>query len=216
MNSNGMIPANSRLLPTGARVIDDKEGITDKPAAHALPCGISISGRGPVHQLPKSLTMQEFIAQPYKYTNVIPKAANAADHRAEAFNRKDGTGLVGSFRRFCQRAVDTTTVTRGRLNRSALRAAFDQLLQDYQTAFAIALEKSAPTSSGRIVVTPGFGTQINPNVPYTDREFTDDNIRSALRGQIAAMKEFEGSSFSSMLIEEVENDFHANLKASGK
>jgi hypothetical protein len=215
MKTAAMIPASCQLIATGARVIDDR-GLANRPAAHALPCGISALGRGSVHQLPKSLVMQEFIAQPYKYTNVIPKAGNAADHRAEAFNRKNGTGLVGSFKRFCQRVLDTGPAPGGALDKGLLQQAFVQLIKDYQTAFTFALDNSRPTSSRRIIVSPGLGTGVNPDVPYTDREFLEDNIRTSLRGQIAAMKEFEGSSFSRVLIEQVESDFNATLKVSGE
>ena len=142
-------------------MIDDKEGVTNNPAAHALPCGISVAGRGPVYHLPKTLIMQEFVREPYKYTNIIPHSANAADHRAEAFNRKDGTGLVASFLRFCQRVSDNSTARHGVLNKGALRQAFYQLMQDYDQAFAIALNNSEPSSSDRVVMVPGEGMLVD-------------------------------------------------------
>jgi hypothetical protein len=213
MKISGIIPGNSLLFATGARVIDDK-GQTRNPASHALPCGISAAGKGPVHKFPKTSIMQEFVAQPYKYTNVVPQPANAADFRAEAFNRKDETGLVGSFRRFSQRVLETSTATRGVLNRGPLRLAFKRLIEDYQKAFAIALKNSEPKSSGRILQA-GLETVIDFKVPYTDEEFQEDNIRTVLRGQMAAMKEFESSSFSIILLEQVESDFHENVKERG-
>lgn len=215
MKAGGMVHGSQVLIATGARVIDDKAGVTQNPAAHALPCGISVSGKGPVHRLPRALAMQEFIAEPYKYTNIIPQPANAADHRAEAFSRRDETGLVGSFRRFCQRVLVTHAAPKGGLNRSVLQLAFDQLMQDYQQAFAIALSKSEPSASGRVRVVPGQGTLVDPSIPYSGDEFREDNIRTAIRGQMAAMKEFEASSFSGILIEQVESDFHDRLKESG-
>ena len=77
MKSTRIIAGGERLKATGARVIDDKEGVTASPAAHALPCGISVPGKGPVHHLPKTLIMREFIEEPYKYTNIIPQSANS-------------------------------------------------------------------------------------------------------------------------------------------
>lgn len=217
MKSNRMISRGQLLIATGATVIDDKEGVTDSPAAHALPCGISAAGRGPLYQLPKTLIMQEFVSEPYKYTNVVPKSANAADHRAEAFNRKNGTGLVGSYLRFCQRVLNTSTVSRGILDRATLRLAFSQLLDDYQQAFAIALNQAVPSSSGRVVTVPGEGTLVDlSSTPYSQQEVLEDNIRTSIRGQMAAMTEIGAASFSSMLVDEVESDFHDRLSESGE
>lgn len=215
MKSHGMIPGNQRLMATGARVIDDKAGMTDNPAAHALPCGISVIGRGPVFLLPKPIVMQQFLAEPYKYTNIIPRSANAADHRAEAFNRKDGTGLVGSFLKFSQRVVDTAATHKGAVDRGALSLAFTQLMADYVRALEIAMENSAPVATGRLVMVPGQGMMLNPGIERSDDEIGEENIRTALRGQIMAMKEFESALFSSMLVQEVESDFHGRLKESG-
>jgi hypothetical protein len=215
MKSHGIISGSQRLMATGARVIDDKAGVTDTPAAHALPCGISVIGRGPVFLLPKPVVMQQFLAEPYKYTNIIPRSANAADHRAEAFSRKDGTGLVGSFLRFSQRVLDTATTRKGVLERGALRSAFTQLMADYVGALEIAMNKSVPVATGRLVKVPGQGMMLDPSIERSDDEIGEENIRTALRGQISAMKEFEGALFSSRLVEEVESDFHERLKESG-
>ena len=215
MKINKIIPENSVLVATGARVCDDK-GQSDNPAAHGLPCGLSVAGKGPVHKIPKTSTMQVFVAQPYKHTNIVPYVANAAEFRAEAFHRKDGTGLVGSFKRFGQHVLETSTATRGVLNKGPLRLAFNQLIGDYQEAFAIAMKNSERIPSGRNIFQAGYGTVIDPEIPYTKEEIQQDNIRTVLRGQIAAIKEFEGSLFSTTLLEQVESDFHQNMKESGE
>ena len=92
--------------------------------------------------------------------------------------------------------------------------AFDQLIADYLQAFDIALNKSETISTGRVVVVPGQGTIIDPDIPYAADEIKEDNIRTAIRGQVAAMKEFEATSFSSILIEQLESDFYDRLRES--
>jgi hypothetical protein len=213
MKSARMVPRSPLLIATGARVIDDRDGVTDNPAAHALPCGISFPGRGPAHQLPRTPMMREFIEEPYKYTNVIPQSANKADHRAEAFNRRDGTGLVGSFLRYCRRVLDTSAAPGG-LNKAALRLAFDQLVTDYLLAFSIALDRPEPASSGRVVLVPGEGVVVDPDIAYGRDEIREDDIRTAIRGQMSAMQ--DSSLFSTVLVEQVESDFHDRMRESGE
>ena len=94
-------------------MIDDREGVTDNPAAHALPCGVSIAGRGPVHHLPKTLIMQEFVGEPYKYANIIPHWATWPTIAPRRSIERMGLGWSGSFMRFCQRVSDTPTAWRG-------------------------------------------------------------------------------------------------------
>jgi hypothetical protein len=216
MKSGRMIAQGTLLKATGARVIDDDRGIKPSPAAHAIPCGISVAGRGPLHLIPHHRKMQEFIAEPYRYTNIVPKALNDADHKAEAFGRRDGTGLVRSFERFCQSVLSMGKDSRGILNKFHLRSAFGQLMKDYQTSFSLAFEKLPRIPSGRVTFIPGVGNQIDPDIEYTDQEFDVDNIRTALRGQLTALKELEGSEFSNRLVEQVESDFHSAVKESGE
>jgi hypothetical protein len=102
------------------------------------------------------------------------------------------------------------------LNRGPLRLAFDQLMDDYQNAFAIALNRPAPNSLGRVVMVPGEGQMVDPDLRYSSDEIEEDNIRTAIRGQMAAMMEFESSSFSSILVDQVESDFHDRLRESGE
>lgn len=213
MKTRKMIPEKVMVIATGAKAQDDRGQASD-PAAHALPCGISISGMGPVHLIPKSLSMREFIAQPYSHTNIVPRSVNVADQRAEAFSRKDGTGLVGSFNSFCQRILDTASAPRGILDKNSIRLAFFKLIDDYQQAFALALERPEPSPSGRFTFVPGLGMQVNADVPYTDKEFEEDNIRGALRGQMNAMR--EDLTFSPILLEQVESDFYESIKLSGE
>jgi hypothetical protein len=211
MKTTGMVPHGTRVIATKAKVTDDR-GSCKMPASHAIPCGISVFGRGPLHMIPRFRKMQEFIAEPYKYTNIVPKATNNADSLAEAFKRQDGTGLVKTFERFCQRVLDTTLDSRGVLNRAPLKAAFGQLMEDYQLSFSIVLKNFQVNSSGRVTYVPGFGVEVDPEIPYTDLQFHADNILTALRGQLTALKEIEGSAFSNMLVQQVESEFHAVAK----
>jgi hypothetical protein len=87
-------------------------------------------------------------------------------------------------------------------------------MDDYQQAFAIALSRSEPASSGRVVMVPGQGIVIDPAIPYANDEIQQDNIRTSIRGQMAAMAEIEDSAFSSFQIEQIESDFHERLKDS--
>jgi hypothetical protein len=99
MKSSRMIARGTQLERIGAGVIDDDRGTTQRPAAHAIPCGIFVVGKKPIHLIPRHRKMQEFIADPYKYTNIVSKSLNDADHKAEAFKRRDGDRTSSRLRK---------------------------------------------------------------------------------------------------------------------
>jgi hypothetical protein len=206
----GILKQGAMLKPTGAYAIDDK-GSDPNPAAHALPCGIIVSGRGEVPNVAPIGALRSFLIEPYSYTNIVPLAANEADSKAEAFNRKNGTGLVGTFARYCQQIVDFDDNSRRPvIDRAAFRQRFDVLMTNQISALEIALNKTEPGREGTRLV-PGEGL-IVVETPITTEEQKIEDIRMSLRGQIIATKETRHIAFSDVLVGAVEEEFHEKLK----
>jgi hypothetical protein len=206
----GVLKQGAVLKATGAYAIDDR-GTAPNPAAHALPCGIVLLGRGPIADVASSAKLRLFLIEPYTYTNIIPRAANTADLKAKAFKKKDGTGLVGTFSQYCQQIVDFVDYSRRPIiDRSAFRNRFDVLLQNQIKAFEIALNNTEPGRTGNKLI-PGEGLEL-VETPVTTEEEKIEDIRPSLRGQLRAMKEFRPIAFSDMLVDQVEEEFHANKK----
>ena len=210
----GLLRQGPVLMATGAYAIDDR-GTSPNPAAHALPCGIILLGRGPIANVASSQELRSFLTEPYCYTNIIPRAANTADLRAEGFKRKDGTGLVGTFAQYCQQIVDFNDYSRRPIiDRSAFRSRFDLLMRKQTTAFEIALNNTEPGRSGTVMI-PGEGIQL-VETPATAEEEKIEDIRTSLRGQLRAMNEFRPIAFSELLVNEVEEEFHSKLEKEKK
>jgi hypothetical protein len=204
-----LLQANKIILPGvivakgGAKHQDDSGNRNERTcAAHALPCGIRINGMTPDHlpALQGSAKTRAFVIEPYRHTNIVPISVNAADFQAEAYRRGDGTGLVANFVDFCHAALSSGESSSGKLNRSGLQAAFAKLIRKSEESFEIALSKAVPA-------TPSF--KLETIAPYTDRDFHEDNIRTALRAQARTLKDMGPSLFSPMLVEQVESDFHS-------
>lgn len=196
--------------PTGARVQDDS-GEKAFPAAHALPSGIAV-GNLPIHQLASTTSMQNFLAEPYRFTNIVPLALNRADSRAEGFNRKNGPTLVRSFVDFCQRVMLAVDTQKGKVDRSEMRSAYVDLTKNYAESFKFALENRPLEETGRVKVIPGMGQLVDPAIPYTSSEFLEDCIRASLRTQYESLRE-GGVGYSPLLVDEVESDFHEAVSA---
>lgn len=210
MKSNSMIRPGTLLSAAGAAVQDDK-GNRANHAAHALRCGILANGK-PLHQVPEFRSVQTFVAEPYRFTNILPASANQADRRAESVRQSTGKGLAKNFEGFCQSVLFTGSAARGKLDKGSLLAAFNNLIRDYRESFELALSITEDISSGRITRTPGSGTEIDLSVKLTTADYREDDIRTALRTQLITFRDLGPSAFSQVLVEQVESDFYAVLK----
>jgi hypothetical protein len=197
-----MVQPSAVLRKVGARYQDDGGNDKDKTrAAHALPCGILINNARP-HELPAlhgRPSLQKFIIEPYRYTNIVPKAVNDADHRAEAFNRNDGTGLVANFVTLCGRLLSSAANSSGKLDRANLQLAFNSYTEDCGNSFRIALSRDSRVETPSEFIVP------KDSQADVDR----DNIRTALHIQELTLRRFGPSMFSRTLVEQVESDFHS-------
>lgn len=211
LKSGNLSKSDTSLSASGAKVQDDK-GDRANHAAHVLPCGISWNGV-PIHNIPPSQNMQVFIAEPYRYTNILPRAANEADRRAEIAHPDSGKGLILNFEHFCQRIVQDSTAPRGKVDRSFLINVFNNLLQDYCCSFERALSNSRDVSSENVKTVAGTGVELESSTQLDKADIREDDIRTALRTQLQTLKEFGPTGFSLVLVDQVENDFHAELKA---
>lgn len=191
-------------------VVQDDTGNPANHAAHAIPCQIAV-GAIPIHSIPSSRILQNFLAEPYRFTNILPKVANQADQRVESPCRTSGSGLRNNFENFCQRVMRTGAGA-GRLDRCGLQAAYTTLITDYCDSFAIALAHTKEISEERIRPVPGWGTEIDLSKPIAPKDQREDDIRTALRTQLTTLREIAGSAYSPILVEQVENDFHDALK----
>lgn len=213
MRANNLIRPGTRLSAAGAAVQDDR-GNRSHHAAHALPAGMLANGM-PLHQAQKSLQMQMFVAEPYRFTNILPRDANMADSRAERIPQGGGRGLVCDFERYCQRIAMTGTAPRGRVDRGTLKLAFRELLTHYSESFELALRITPDISVGRVVRVPGGGTEVDVS-PLNAKDYREDDIRTALRVQQAALKDVGQSAFSLLLVDQVESDFYSALSEIGQ
>lgn len=196
--ANLVPPGKLTITKSGARVQDDRGRDVDKTcAAHALPCSIKLNGimSYEVPALTNHLKLQEFLYEPYRYTNVVPAPVNDADFLAEGYQRADG--LVANFVEFCSKAIYAATAT-GKINRSTLKSDFVALIQNSQDSLKTALSKAPPPPP------PVFDLQKR----YTAEDVYNENVRGALRAQLAALKDAGESLFSPILVEQVEDDFH--------
>jgi hypothetical protein len=205
-----LLAANKLVLPSavltkaGARYQDDQGDKKAKTcAAHALPCGIKINNATPdklpaLHGRP---SLQEFIIEPYRYTNVVPVTVNLADLRAEAYNRTDGTGLVANFVTFCAKLLSAVPNPSGKLNRASLQLEFKAYIEACQNSFLLAQSRDAPIQPHR------FSEFIVPK--DSEEDARQDNIRTALRAQERTLRELGPSLYSTILVEQVESDFHS-------
>jgi hypothetical protein len=206
--SKGFIRRGTSVKRAGAVAQDDR-GTMSYHASHPIPCSLLANGI-PLHTIQELRNIQGFVLEPYRVTNILPRSANLADSRAERSDAAIGKqGLAKNFERFCQRILDTSTAFRGKVDRGSLLVAFEKLIQDYCESFELALSSTRDVAIGRITTVPGVGVEIDPSVKYTDKDFEEDNVRTALQTQLKPLKELGLTVLSPVLVEQIESDFHS-------
>ena len=204
MRITGLLHANTPVLKSRALLQDD-QGHGGWAAAHALPCGL-ICGERPIHEIPTLHRLREHIAEPYRYTNVIPQAANQADSRVEVFR---GRGLTAAFRQFANRLIAIVPGEGNKLDRNLLQAIYSQLFQDYADCFqAVVASRREQQIRGKSIGPDGHVLIDPESFAPSEAQYKEEAVRMAVRLQLKAMRDLEGMGYSRRLVDDVEARFH--------
>jgi hypothetical protein len=210
LSANSILKAGSVVSAKGASIIDD-HGTAGWQAAHALPCGLIVSGRPAYLRAPGPASMRH-VGEPYGITNKVPSVVNAADQLAERFRAR--SGLVRAFESFGKEQVQTKARD-GKIDFAWLSNSYSQLVKGYCGAFEIALSAMRPTPLQGKTWESGHVT-IDPNTfRPSEKDYLDEDIRSILRYQLRGTADIGYSLLRRHLVEEVEHKFHESLKQDG-